>query len=364
MKIVLISMARRGGMVHFLAELANALAPLCEITVVMSTAADESYFASKINRVRIDTGQDAPRRLLQTINPATWYRLLRVLRGLEADVIHIVGAHPWNPAIALLCRSLGSPLVYTVHDPVPHPKAPLSIATADRAAAKLADELIVMTRHGRAWLLRQGWSKGAVSAIPHPAYTLFRRWRPRTAAEHRTILYFGRIEAYKGLEVLVEAFRRIRRHLPGWKLIIAGYGGVPPSIVASRGGDLQVRNRYISDREASRLMHNATIVVLPYTSATQSGVAALAQAFGRPIIASAVGGLKDMVIHGKTGLLLPPGDVAALADAIRRLAQNRKRLAAMRRSTAQMSRTIWSPRAVAAAHVRVYRRALRARAAK
>jgi glycosyltransferase involved in cell wall biosynthesis len=152
--------------------------------------------------------------------------------------------------------------------------------------------------------------------------------------------------------------------LPGWKLIIAGHGAVPPSIIAARGGDLQVQNRYISDEEASRLMHDATIVVLPYTSATQSGVAALAQAFGRPIIASAVGGLKEMVIHGKTGLLVPPGDVAALADAMRSLAENRKRLAAMRRSTAQMGRTVWSPRAVAAAHVKVYRSALRARAAK
>jgi hypothetical protein len=68
------------------------------------------------------------------------------------------------------------------------------------------------------------------------------------------------------------------------------------------------------DQEAARLMHNATIVVLPYISASQSGVAALALAFGRPIIASAVGGLNEMVIHGKTGLLVPPGNVAALAS--------------------------------------------------
>jgi glycosyltransferase involved in cell wall biosynthesis len=120
----------------------------------------------------------------------------------------------------------------------------------------------------------------------------------------------------------------------------------------------------MSDREAARLMHNATIVVLPYTSASQSGVAALAQAFGLPIIATAVGGLGEMVIHGKTGLLVPPGDVAALAQAIRSLAQNRRRLAAMRRWTEQMSGTTWSPHAAAEAHVKLYRRALKARAAR
>jgi glycosyltransferase involved in cell wall biosynthesis len=357
-------MARRGGMAHFLAELANALAPLCETMVMTSAAVDDSYFAENVGRFRIDTGKDGPRRILQTLNPAMWYRILGILRSAKADVIHIVGAHQWNPVIALLCKSLGGPLVYTVHDPVPHPKAPPSIAAAERAAAKLADEVVVMTRQGRARLLQEGWPKGAVSSIPHPVYTLFRRWRPRTAAEQRTILYFGRLEAYKGLEVLVEAFQSVRSQIRGWKLIIAGHGAVPPSIVASRGGDLEVQNRYMSDQEASRLMHNATIVVLPYTSATQSGVAALAQAFGRPIIASAVGGLKEMVIHGKTGLLVPAGDAAALADAIRSLANNRKRLAAMRRSTVQMSLRTWSPRAVAAAHVKVYRRALRAQAAK
>jgi glycosyltransferase involved in cell wall biosynthesis len=292
-----------------------------------------------------------------------WCRLLGVLRGLNADVIHIVGAHPWNPAVALLCRSLRKPLVYTVHDPVPHPKAPFSIATADRAAARLADQLVVMTQQGRALLLRQGARKGAVSVIPHPVYTLFRRWKPKTAGDPRTILYFGRIEAYKGLEVLVAAFRGIRRQLPGWKLIIAGHGRLPRQIVELHAESIRIRNRYMTDPEAAELMHNATIVVLPYTSATQSGVAALAQAFERPIIASEVGGMNEMVIHGKTGLLVPPGDVAALAEAIRSLAKNRKRLAAMRRSAAQMSRTTWSPRAVAAAHVQVYRRALRARAA-
>jgi glycosyltransferase involved in cell wall biosynthesis len=364
MRIVLISMARRGGMVHVLAELANALAPMCETTVVMSTAVDDSYFAAGIDRVRIDTGRDAARRVLQTINPAMWYRLLRVLRGPEADVIHIVGAHQWNPAIALLCRSLGKPLVYTVHDPEPHPQAAFAIAAADRVAARLADEVVVLTQTGRARLLGQGWSKGAVSAIPHPMYTLFTRWRPRTAGSQREILYFGRIEEYKGLEVLVEAFRGIRRQLPGWRLIIAGSGALPPKFFESRADAIQVLNRYISDREAAQLMHNAAIVVLPYKSATQSGVAALAQAFGRPIIASEVGGLKEMVIDGKTGLLVPPGDVGALAEAIRSLANNGRRLAAMRRSTAQMSRTTWSPRAVAAAHMRVYRKAVRGRAAK
>jgi glycosyltransferase involved in cell wall biosynthesis len=364
MRIVLISMARRGGMVHFLVELANAMAPLGETTVVTSTAVDDSYFVADVNRVRIDTGRDGPRRLLQILNPAIWYRLWKVLQSLEADVIHIVGAHQWNPAIALICRLVDSVLVYTVHDPDPHPSAPFTIKAADRVTAKMADEVVVLTQTGRERLLEQGWSRGAVHVISHPAYTMFRRWRPRMAAEQRTILYFGRLEAYKGVQVLVEAFQAIHRYLPGWKLVIAGNGTLPRSILVTRSDAIHIRNRYMSDREAARLMHNATIVVLPYTSATQSGVAALAQAFGRPIVASAVGGLREMVIHGKTGLLVPPGNIAALAGAIRSLAKDRRRLAAMRRSTAHMGRTVWSPRAVAEAHVKVYREALRRRVAK
>lgn len=362
MKIALISLARRGGMVHFLAELANALATLSPTVVVMSAAADVAYFSRRVGRIRVDTGSTSLRALVQSLNPFMWHKLLSRLRAADVDLIHIVGVHQWNPAIALLCKLLGKPLVYTVHDPDAHPGAPLIIRVGDRMTARIADELVALTRHGRARLLSRGLPGDHVSVIPHPMYTLFRRWRPRTAGANRVILCFGRIEAYKGLGTLIQAFLSIRKSLDGWKLIIAGSGPLPPSIAASADEDIKILNRYMSDREVARLMHATAIVALPYTSATQSGVIALAQAFGRPVIATSVGGLKEMVVQGKTGILIPPGNVPAMANAMKSLAGNRKRLARLQRSTAALSRTAWHPRDIARAHVRMYAKVLRRRA--
>ncbi|MFH1184358.1 MAG: glycosyltransferase family 4 protein [Chloroflexota bacterium] len=354
MKVVLVSLARRGGMVHFVAELGNALASVCPTVAVISSSAKATYFSRKLGKIRVNTGRNALHGVAQSLNPFMWCHLLRRLAAQKADLVHIVGVHQWNPGVALLCKVLGKPLVYTVHDPDAHPGAPMAIRAADWMTAWLADELVALTRHGRTQLLSKGFSRNAISVIPHPMYTLFRRWRPRTAKTDRVILCFGRIEAYKGLEVLVRAYLSIRKALVGWTLIVAGSGRLPRSIAELVDEDIKFVNRYISDKEVAGLMHGAGIVALPYTSATQSGVLALAQAFGRPVVGSAVGGLKEMIVHGKTGILVPPDNGPALAEALESLAGDRRRLARMRRSIATQGRIACNPRDIARAHVSMY----------
>ena len=354
MKVAIVSLARRGGMVHFAAELGNALASICPTVAVVSSSAPATYFTRKLSRMVVNTGRNPLGVLARSLNPWTWYDFLRRLAGLDADVIHVVGVHPWNPAVVVLCRLLRRPLVYTVHDPDAHPGASTLIRVGDWITAKMADHVVALTRHGRVQLLSKGFAKNSISVIPHPMYTLFRRWRPRAIKTGPVILCFGRIESYKGLDVLVQAFLSIRKALVGWKLIVAGSGHLPRSMAALVDEEIRVINRYISDKEVAGLMQNAGIVVLPYTSATQSGVLALAQAFGRPVIGSAVGGLKEIIVHGKTGILVPPNDVPALANAFQSLTRDPRRLARMRRSIAAQGRTACNPRDIAKAHVSMY----------
>ena len=101
-------------------------------------------------------------------------------------------------------------------------------------------------------------------------------------------------------------------------------------------------------------MRRARLVVVPYTTATQSGVIATAYAFGRPVIATSVGGLVEMVWHGKTGLLVPPNDVAGLARAIRSLARNPERLRKMGREAHILGRTLWHWDQIARMHGELY----------
>ena len=114
--------------------------------------------------------------------------------------------------------------------------------------------------------------------------------------------------------------------------MLAGTGPLPDSLAGGTNAGIEVRNRYIPDRELSRLMQRASFVVVPYTSASQSGVVATAYAFGKPVISTSVGGLREMVVPGRTGLLVPGNDAISLARAMEILATKPQRLARLGRS--------------------------------
>ncbi|HEY6563136.1 MAG TPA: glycosyltransferase, partial [Pirellulaceae bacterium] len=120
----------------------------------------------------------------------------------------------------------------------------------------------------------------------------------------------------------------------------------------------EVRNHWIGDRERSELFQRATIVVLPYTEATQSGVVPVAYTFGKPVIATTVGGLPECVEHERTGLLVPPRDSSALADAIVTLLSDPAKCRAYGTAGKEKLDRECSPEVIAQATLGVYRRAI------
>jgi glycosyltransferase involved in cell wall biosynthesis len=156
------------------------------------------------------------------------------------------------------------------------------------------------------------------------AYTLLREWMGGPIAEEPcTILFFGRLSKYKGLEPLYRAIQLVAERVDGVRLIVAGSPAFgyqpPPAPVLPRGGQVEVLERYIGTAEMTALMQRASIVVCPYTDATQSGVVLTAYAFGKPVVATDVGGLPEYVRDGESGLVVPANDPAALASAITRI---------------------------------------------
>jgi glycosyltransferase involved in cell wall biosynthesis len=138
-----------------------------------------------------------------------------------------------------------------------------------------------------------------------------------TDTEPIDVLFFGRILPYKGLDVLLQADPLIRNHLPDYRLAIVGEGNLAPyrSLIPS-GPCVKIVNRFVSRGEASRFLRSAKVVVLPYIDASQSGVAAAALGVGTPVVVTAVGSLPEIIQDGRTGLVVPPNDPAALAEAI------------------------------------------------
>ena len=131
-------------------------------------------------------------------------------------------------------------------------------------------------------------------------------------------LFFGYVRRYKGLDLLLEAWRRVRALRPA-TLVVAGefYEDPAPSRrLAEAAGGVQLLERYLPDEEVEAVFRAADVAVLPYRSATQSGVTHVAYALDTPVITTRVGGLAETVREGETGLVVPPEDPESLARAI------------------------------------------------
>jgi glycosyltransferase involved in cell wall biosynthesis len=262
----------------------------------------------------------------RTLSPATIPASRRVAQAIDRlapDIVHLddgslrlAMALPWLPRIGLM----------NVHDPVPHGgDANRRIELGRRIVSRRVDRYRLFSEAFRpAFAARTGVARTRVDVAPLGLYDVARAWLSRpAAAQPRTVLFAGRVAPYKGLDVLYAAAPRVAERLAGVRFVIAGRPvngyAMPPPPRLSNGGRIDVIAGYVAADELARLHAEATLVACPYTDATQSGVILTAFAFGRPVVASAVGGLPEYVDDDATGLLVPPADPAALADAIVRV---------------------------------------------
>lgn len=146
----------------------------------------------------------------------------------------------------------------------------------------------------------------------------------------KNILFFGRISPYKGVEYLCEAMEKVHEAIPDATLTIAGGGKMYFDFSPYEHLDyIKLINRYIPVEELAHLLHDCAFTVCPYIDATQSGVIMASYTMDKPVIATNVGGLSTMVDDGKTGYLIPPKDINALADAITKLLMEESLLKSM-----------------------------------
>jgi glycosyltransferase involved in cell wall biosynthesis len=228
------------------------------------------------------------------------------------------------------------------------------------------DALVALSEYG-ARLMREtaGVDPQRIRVIPHGALQYLTRL-PResplppemAAVEGPVVLFFGLIRPYKGVDVLLEAFRSIR----GAELWVVGrpFGVDLTELVEAAGAcgaTVRLVPRFVADTEVPALFRRADLLVLPHRHAEQSGVLYTALAFGKPIVISDVGGFPEVAAHG-AARLVPPGDPEALAEAISALLDDeaaRERLAASARSAAAGP---YSWDAVAAQTLALYRELL------
>lgn len=298
--------------------------------------------------------------------------LVHAVRDLDPDVVHIQSSGgPWVPlAMPFLGRY---PLVATIHDVAHHlgdwpPGATLAIINT--WVARLSRQVIV---HGeqQADLLERvvHVPSQKVNVIPIGAYDLFRRLGgTEVLPEGKTVLFFGRLREYKGLEVLIRAVPRVAARVPGVRFVIAGAGECPALARAAAAHPewYEVHNRFIEAWEVAGYFERAALVVQPYLEASQSGVLPLAALFERAVVATRVGSIPEALEDGRTGILVEPGDAIGLADAITGLLENPELCARMGKAAAAKMEQDKSWESIAEKTQNVYERARegRVRAAK
>jgi glycosyltransferase involved in cell wall biosynthesis len=254
----------------------------------------------------------------------------------DADVVHF----QWL-AVQHVDRHLlptGRPLVLTAHDVLPREPRPGQLA-AQKRLYDLFDAIVVHSEHGRARLVDELGADGErVHVIPHGVFTHLAEGVPKessTAAHFESdrpvVLMFGLMRPYKGIDVLLDAWRGAEGEAPieDAELWIAGMPKIDISAL-QEGAPANVRfdPRFITDDELPAYFERADLVVLPYLQADQSGVLFTALAFGKPLLLSDVGGFPEMAETG-AARIVPAGDARALGRALRELLGDSEARAAM-----------------------------------
>ena len=275
---------------------------------------------------RLQPGRGARRRALQVAEHVPGM-LRYAARSRRADVVH----YQWfvvEQLDAFLLRP-ARPRVMTAHDVLPRETRAGQRQAARRLLRKM-DAVVVHSRHGALRLEHEvKIDPERIHVIPHGAFDYLTRLPSEDGLPHEfreargtVVLYFGMIRPYKGVDVLVEAFRGIEAA----ELWIVGAPRIPldPLVRATRNGKARVRfhPHFVPDSAVPAFFRRADLVVLPYRDIDQSGVLYTALAFAKPVVATDVGGFPEVVREHGLGLLAEPGDPESLAEALEKMVRN------------------------------------------
>jgi glycosyltransferase involved in cell wall biosynthesis len=282
----------------------------------------------------------APDYGIDSINPLSWQRTAERVIASGARVAVIPS---WTffvaPALGWIARVLqrrGVRVIQIVHNAADHEGA--AWKSAVQAYQLRAAERYVVHNQPSAEVLRRDRPGRDIVTTPHPIYDDYPP--PQPAAEHPPggpirLLVFGLVRRYKGVDIAVDALGKVMRigGAPAVHLTIAGEFWEDEALIRAAVArealtdQVTIHASYVSDQMASDLFAACDALLLPYRSATGSGVIAMAQHFAKPVLASDIPSLHEAIGEGETGLLFAPDDSDALAQLLAAL--SRERLTAM-----------------------------------
>ena len=257
-----------------------------------------------------------------------WKRFHRELKKARTDIIQLT--HFFPPHALYFYLTFRNKLFITIHDPVHHSgEYSRRDALLRRIGASSMRGFIFLSYNEKliqAFTEQHHIPESKVHYAALAPYDCLKFIRRHPARQPSDFLFIGRISPYKGIDTLLEAMAILCKKRPDAKLIIAGAGDFWFDLSPFREmSGLRIINRFITPSELVALMADSQYVVCPYREGTQSGVVMSALALGRPVIASEVGNFSTIIKTGINGMLVPPSDPAALAEAMEAALEPSKR---------------------------------------
>ncbi len=326
----------RGGNALFVAHLYDNLRVDHDCYVVSFTRLYPSLLFPGKTQTNLshDPVKSTPsRQIIDSVNPLSWRRAVEWIAqpARRPDLVVFVW---WNPFFGicygtmarLLRRKLGVGILFVCENVVSHENRFVD-KYLTRFALSAADYFMVLSRV----VARRIESLFPGKPLRQAALPIYDCYRSSTADGERvrselrlrrpTILFFGYVRAYKGLDHLLRALPAVLKEIDLDLLVVgefyddrARYDRLIDEL--GIGGHVSIVDEHVPDEAVGDYFLAADVVVLPYVSATQSGITQVAYAFGLPVISTDVGGLPEVVTDGETGYIVPPADEAALAGAI------------------------------------------------
>ena len=339
------------GISYYTYFLAESLANQQDVSVILMRKLIPRRLYPGRDRVGTDLTSLSTEQICPTLNGVDWFGVPSIFRAVrfflrqDADVLILewwtASVFVWYAVLVAAARARGIKVVLELHEEIDTGEASLPVI-----GSRLRWLLRQLCRGADAYVVHSEWDRsrlasslslpiGKIAVIRHGPYPMAAstdsapplRAPERTDKRETRLLFFGTIRPYKGLEILAEAFEQLPRKNKAWKLAVVGESWegwtLPLELIdkSQHRDDINLVNRYISDAEVPDVFASADIVVLPYLRSSASGPLHLAMTEGLPVIVSAVGGLTEAVRGYPGATVVEPGDAAALAEAIVRVAE-------------------------------------------
>jgi len=313
--IAVFSLGRRGAgpLLGFI--LAENLSKYMDVLYIYSNQSEiaDRTNVSGVKSFGIDTFESLWEMVVSLVKPFWIIKIIKQLKKQKIKIVIWPMPHPWTPILNIFMAGIGLRTITIMHDISPHKGEPAVLKIFNKAVIWTTHKIIVLSMFSLrkikiAKLLKKtNYAKLGYLGIGDD-----------TSAEvsrGKEILFFGRIEPYKNIEGLLDIFEEVSKSDMEIKLTIAGEGDISKfALRIGKNSNIKLINRWISNKEIPSLFKKASLVVLPYSEATQSGIIQIAYEFHTPVIAYDLGGMSEQIINGQTGYLISRNDKKEFAE--------------------------------------------------